>query len=339
MAMRPSVVLWLVAVGLLLRPVPGSAQEAPAAGTADQHISAGQAASERGDHPTAAREFISAYGINKDPVLLKRIAGAYEALGKASVAVVFYRRYLKEDITLTEEQREEVRAKVKELEPPPPPPPPPRPSPPPEVPVETAGTAPPPTEVTPADTRSQGPTQFAPGSPDTSEDEPPEGPRVVVEVHLARAMAVDTQGGLFVGYRNDSLIFGLGLEFAREATETTSDAGKEAVKLTTLVIEPGVRIPLSHSLDGRVEVFAKLDLGLGQTILHTERDGKSNDQSSTKIVVLAGAGLRYWLHPQLALGGSSGLRVDHALASDTAGSSASAEVASLFTAVELLGLF
>lgn len=350
--MRTLVSLLLVTVGLGLSSGPVEAQDAPPEDRARDHVNAGRSASALGDHETAAREFIAAFGITQDAALLQSIAAAYEALGQPNVAVVFLRRYLREASPLTLAERDAVRAKIKELDSPAPLEPAPisAPAEPREGTAEPVGSTPP---VDGASAEAPSEESVAPpaASPESGDDPAPPTAGVVVEIHMTRALGLDgqgtapgSQGGLFIGYMTSGVIFGLGLEFARVAEETTSVELEETTTLTTVLIKPGLRILLAHSPDRRVEAFAKVDLGIGESDLRRERNGESSDASNTRMLVQGGLGLRYWLHPQLAFGGSSGLRVDYARASGSEDGTnttarAFAELASLFTAVELVGIF
>jgi tetratricopeptide (TPR) repeat protein len=51
---------------------------------------------EGGDYDAAARDFLAAFDITKDPVLFFKIGGAYDKAGKCDEAVTYYKRYLAE---------------------------------------------------------------------------------------------------------------------------------------------------------------------------------------------------------------------------------------------------
>jgi hypothetical protein len=73
------------------------AQEAePDFAKATELYNAATQATNEGRHADAARDFLAAYGITKDPVLFFKIGGAYEKAGACSDALGYYQRYLDE---------------------------------------------------------------------------------------------------------------------------------------------------------------------------------------------------------------------------------------------------
>lgn len=112
----------------------------------------------------AARDFVAAYAITKDPVLFYKIGTAYEKAGNCREALGYYQRYLDEGkpadnfVALTRERIEACTAQLNA----PPPPPEPTPAPPaaadaPPADAPAASPAEPPTE-TPAETPLPQPT-------------------------------------------------------------------------------------------------------------------------------------------------------------------------------------
>jgi tetratricopeptide (TPR) repeat protein len=82
-------------------PEPAPTESAPAAQeTPIQRATAlyaqATAAMEAGRFGQAARDFIAAYDITKDPVLFFKIGSAHEKLGDCATALLYYRRYLAE---------------------------------------------------------------------------------------------------------------------------------------------------------------------------------------------------------------------------------------------------
>ncbi len=66
--------------------------------------------------------------------------------------------------------------------------------------------------------------------------------------------------------------------------------------------------------------------------------GSSSTPSNWRVVYEVGPGLRYWLHPQFALGASAGLRGDLQFF-DNNGSSNSYSLNSIFTGLDVSGVF
>ncbi len=77
------------------------AQEAPPAGEPDyaratELYKAASNALDEGRGDDAARDFLAAYDITKDPVVFFKIGSAYEKAGKCTEAISYYERYLAE---------------------------------------------------------------------------------------------------------------------------------------------------------------------------------------------------------------------------------------------------
>jgi len=69
---------------------------------------------------------------------------------------------------------------------------------------------------------------------------------------------------------------------------------------TSILFSPGVRVALLRSRDQKVELFGEVDLCLGHTFLSPSPDN-GTDTSNFHLTYTLGPGLRYWVHPQLAL--------------------------------------
>lgn len=137
---------------------------------------------------------------------------------------------------------------------------------------------------------------------------------LAVEVHLANAYApLDDQGatlpgfegGLFLGYKAGRGLFGLGFDYLSfTMTESTSGGGSMSRSSRQIVFAPGARFALARSQDGRVDLFAELDVGFGS--ISSDLDG--SNATTDRLVWNAGLGLRGWILPQLAIGGAGLLR-------------------------------
>lgn len=115
-----SPICWLFVVGLTARSL---AQPAPPAGEPDytratELYEAASRAMDEGRPDDAARDFLAAYAITKDPVLFFKIGGAYEKAGNCREALGYYQRYLDEGqpadnfVVLTRERIEACTAQL-----------------------------------------------------------------------------------------------------------------------------------------------------------------------------------------------------------------------------------
>lgn len=88
-----------LAIGLALA-APGRARAqgspAPDYAAAKRHYDTAERASAAGDHAVAAREYLTAYDITKDPILFFKIGQAYDKAGDCRSAITYYQRYIGE---------------------------------------------------------------------------------------------------------------------------------------------------------------------------------------------------------------------------------------------------
>jgi hypothetical protein len=164
---------------------------------------------------------------------------------------------------------------------------------------------------------------------------------IAAEVHLGSRFAVlgggigigapvdALTGGLFAGYKIDRIVIGLGFDFFGYWAGTGGGSSNDVAFLVT----PGIRAALVRSSDGRVELTGQADLGFGHTFV-SGAAGTSNFE----VRVDAGPGLRYWVHPQLAVTALGGVDVDYGIS--TAGGTTSTEtLISVFGSLAFLGVF
>ncbi|MSP58785.1 MAG: hypothetical protein EXR72_00305 [Myxococcales bacterium] len=201
---------------------------------------------------------------------------------------------------------------------------------------------------------------------------PPPRPRPIVRGQMASGFAVELhlgtqvaslgsdasgslvqlgvlQGGIFAGYKIQRVIVGLGFDIQRGASGTsmtgTADTSRSA---TAILLSPGVRIAILRSADQRVELFGQVDLGFGRTFDDQTPPpmGLQPERSNFQFAYDVGPGLRYWLHPQFALGALTGLRGDFGwlTTTTTAGTTTSTRttssgITSVFAALLFTGVF
>jgi hypothetical protein len=127
------------------------------------------------------------------------------------------------------------------------------------------------------------------------------------------------QGGFFAGWKIDRFIVGLNFDINRFAQgqtmptpgqpNSTSDTSMSA---TGILLMPGIQVAVLRSSDARVELYGEFDLGWG----HAFNDqtpapmGPQPETSNNRLVYQLGPGVRYWVHPQFAVGAMAALRGD-----------------------------
>ncbi|MDJ0761979.1 MAG: hypothetical protein QNJ97_03230 [Myxococcota bacterium] len=115
------------------------------------------------------------------------------------------------------------------------------------------------------------------------------------------------RGGFLAGYKTDSILLGMGIDFVRYSFFLDSGDDTAELSMTSLLAVPGIRVVLAQSRDRSVDLITALNAGFGFYNASSEGDPytKHND-TSFLFSYDVGIGLRYWIHPQFALGGSSG---------------------------------
>ena len=165
-------------------------------------------------------------------------------------------------------------------------------------------------------------------------------------------------GRLFLGRQLGRIVVGAGVELARVGTSRSSafsggtPSGSSASQ-TMLLGMVGGRFVIARSADERVQALAFAGVGVGHTFDDTSCDPITNcstttrpQESNYRLMYEVGPGIRFWFHPQFAIGAVMGLRGDHSSysqSSDGGGtsysSSGSTTITTIFTNFNLLGVF
>lgn len=98
------------------RPAPAPAPpSAPTESEYDRHVRTAEFLYQKNESARALREFQAAYQLSPRPKLLYQMAKCYQQLRRYDDAVLLYRRYMREDPALAEEQRARLGALVASL--------------------------------------------------------------------------------------------------------------------------------------------------------------------------------------------------------------------------------
>jgi hypothetical protein len=153
-------------------------------------------------------------------------------------------------------------------------------------------------------------------------------------------------GGFFAGYKIDRIMVGLGFDLARVATGMSIPGADTSNASTAFFITPGVRVAILRSHDQRVEMTGQFDLGLGTTTTEQSPSpmGPQPEETRFRLYYNLGPGVRFWVHPQFAIGAVTGVHGDFAYTKttppmSTTSTSTSSTVTSIFAALQLLGVF
>jgi len=278
-------------------------------------IGRARAAEARGDHATAASALEAAYAASCDPRLLREVGQELEANGDGRRAMAYYSRFLAEAKDAPAEVRRETARRIGALgasgagqsplgEP--------------TVGcgVATAASVPPP----PADSTAPQPIVAA-GAVETPAIEvdatPPATPAPLtvagaptLSLELQLVPGANWHGSFQLGRRFGDVTLGVGLDVAQSSDSADDGTDSASRSATAVMVTPGARIPLVRSADQRVEGFAALDVGVG-TVFAEEPAGM--DVSTLLVSWRIGPGVRYWLHRQLAVGGTVGVGAAHVI--------------------------
>ena len=148
-------------------------------------------------------------------------------------------------------------------------------------------------------------------------------------------------GRLFVGGKTGRAVFGVGFELLRLGSGSSGSGGFSSSSSQTLLAGTlNGRFVLAQSQDEKVELLAALSLGAGH-VFYESSSSASTAPGNTRLIWEVGPALRYWVHPQLAVGALAAVRGDHFSADSSSGGvgSSSSSLISLFTSLNLLGVF
>ena len=145
---------------------------------------------------------------------------------------------------------------------------------------------------------------------------------------------------LFLGGKTGRAVIGVGLELLRLGASSSSGTFSSSSSQTQATISAGLRVALAQSADEKVEVLGVVNLGIGHAFTDSSPSSSNSSGGNYRILFEAGPALRYWVHPQFAVGATAGLRSDQYFADSGSGSSSSSVgVTSIFTGLNLLGVF
>jgi hypothetical protein len=146
---------------------------------------------------------------------------------------------------------------------------------------------------------------------------------------------------LFLGYKLDRLILGLGLEFSNETVNTSTTVlgttTSTNTSTSTLLIGPNVDFALVKVADGKVELVGALALHFGHAFIPNVNDGSSNFLLSYQV----GPGVRLWAAKNFAITGLTGFggELFHYIPPPNTNVSADSSDHGIFGTVGLMGVF
>jgi hypothetical protein len=153
-------------------------------------------------------------------------------------------------------------------------------------------------------------------------------------------------GGFFAGYKIDRIMFGLGFDLARVATGASAPGADMSNATTAFFFTPGIRVAILRSHDQRVEMTGQFDLGLGTTTSEQSPSpmGAQDQVTRFNLYYNIGPGVRFWVHPQFAIGAVTGVHGDFTYVKTTppmsnVSTTQTSTVTSIFCALQLLGVF
>jgi len=157
----------------------------------------------------------------------------------------------------------------------------------------------------------------------------------LVQVDTNSALSLP-QAGVFLGYRMAGATLGLGLDFGRTSSSSSGGGTSTDSSSTTFLVMPGLRLPITHSADGRTELLARIDAGYGT--LSSSASGSMDIPSVGHFRAQAAPAVRYWVARSFGVGASVGLRYDR-FSQDTGGASATQSLFGLFSSFHVIGVF
>lgn len=133
-------------------------------------------------------------------------------------------------------------------------------------------------------------------------------PMEIVDAFGGTIRMPEPRGAIFAGYQHRRWSFVVGLELARQTWEPDETSGSSPIAHTTYFLVPGLRVALGRSGDGRAEVIAIFDLGLGESSRATDNGIDDDELTIDRLKLQVGPGVRYWFGSSFALGASALIR-------------------------------
>jgi hypothetical protein len=165
------------------------------------------------------------------------------------------------------------------------------------------------------------------------------------------------EGGLFAGYKYERVIFGVGFDFtnwSESKTNSTFDpitmqdiTFEETQRSFTFIVYPEVQVALIRSADARAELLGAFSVGFGTWNTITTRDPDpfpnptpARDELRLRARWRVGPGVRYWVHPHVAMNLVTGVSGNHMIVDgQTPAQSSSLGLTALYTQIGLAGVF
>ncbi|MCP4527657.1 MAG: hypothetical protein GY833_17320 [Aestuariibacter sp.] len=153
------------------------------------------------------------------------------------------------------------------------------------------------------------------------------------------------QGGFFLGHKIDRVTYGLGFDIWRNSYTRKSEFDDRKSSMISFLLVPGVRVAIVRSDDERVELIGQVDVGIGTSIYKQKDEDEEyeeyeNDYKYFNFTYAVGPGLRYWVHPQFAIGVVAGLRGELLKVSNTESDySRLTHLMSIFGLAQFTGVF
>ncbi|MRG96188.1 hypothetical protein [Polyangium spumosum] len=164
------------------------------------------------------------------------------------------------------------------------------------------------------------------------------------------------EGGLTVGYKFDRFVIGIGFDFSNWSDTSTfqsvdPNTGQEIEatrtrRLYSFVVAPEFQFALARSSDRRAELFGAVSVGLGTWDAVTTRDPEPapgpvpNDDLRLRVRWRAAPGVRYWVHPHVAMSLVTGISGNYMITEPDSGPGGDTiGLTALYTQIGLLGVF
>lgn len=158
------------------------------------------------------------------------------------------------------------------------------------------------------------------------------------------------EGQLSLGYKADSLIFSLSFSFNvfSKGSENPNTFPGEPTKIDRtfyrFLVGPEVQFNILRAADKRAELFGHIGLGFGTwdsfTTSSPDTGPSRPEEDETRFLARwrVAPGVRYWMHPNVAVAGAVGIAGDYAL-NERGSVSSTNHAVSLYGQFGLLGAF